>query len=62
MVTPALFKRYPDAQALASGDARGARAADPVDRLLPQKSKALIGMAQTLVAEHGGEVPADMER
>ena len=27
-----------------------------------QKSKALIGMARTLVAEHGGEVPADMER
>ena len=27
-----------------------------------QKSKALIGMAQALVAEHGGEVPADMEQ
>ena len=26
-----------------------------------QKSKALIGMAQQLVAEHGGEVPADMD-
>src|SRR5919204_2341440 len=26
-----------------------------------QKSKALIGMAQQLVSDHGGEVPADMD-
>ena len=37
MVTPALFKRYPDARALAQRDAGGARAADPLDRLLPRQ-------------------------
>jgi len=61
LVTPALFKRYPNARALAK--------ATP-DRLEPQihstgffraKSKALVGMAQALVERHGGEVPADME-
>jgi endonuclease III len=61
MVTPALFKRYPNARALAR--------ATP-DELEPQihstgffraKSKALIGMAQALVIEHGGEVPARMD-
>jgi endonuclease-3 len=61
MVTPALFTRYPDARALANAT---------TDELEPQihstgffraKSKALVGKAQTLVARHGGEVPADME-
>jgi endonuclease III len=62
MVTPALFKRYPDAQALAK-----AKSAD-LERLIlstgffRQKSKSLIGMAQKLVEEHGGDVPADMEK
>jgi len=62
IVTPALFKRYPDARALAK-----ATSAELEPRILStgffrQKSKALIGMAQRLVAEHGGEVPADMEK
>ena len=61
MVTPALFERYPDAHAMA-------RAAAPdLEKLIlstgffRQKSKALIGMSRSLVADHGGEVPADME-
>ena len=37
LVTPALFKRYPDARALAQGDDRRARAADSVDRVLPRE-------------------------
>ena len=52
LVTPALFARYPDAPRAGRGDARGARAADSRDRLLPRRSrKALIGMARALV-EH----------
>jgi len=61
MVTPALFKRYRDARALAKATS---------DELEPQihstgffraKSKSLIGMAQALVERHGGRVPATME-
>jgi endonuclease-3 len=61
MVTPALFKRYPTARALAKAT---------TDELEPQihstgffraKSKALVGMARALVERHGGQVPADME-
>ena len=36
-VTPALFKRYPDARGARQGDDRRARAADPVHRLLPRQ-------------------------
>src|SRR6266540_1141157 len=53
MVTPALFKRYPNARALA-------QAAPPdLEKLIlstgffRQKSKALIGMSQKLLVEHG---------
>jgi endonuclease-3 len=62
MVTPALFRRFPDARALA-------QAAPPeLEKLIlstgffRQKSKALIGMSQGLVAEHAGDVPADMDK
>lgn len=62
MVTPALFMRYPDARAMAVA------AAPDLEKLIlstgffRQKSKALIGMSQKLVEEHGGDVPADMEK
>jgi endonuclease-3 len=60
-VTPALFKRYPDARALASAS---------TDELEPQiqstgffraKSRSLVGMATAVVEEHGGEIPATMD-
>ena len=60
-VTPALFKRYPDARALAKAS---------TDELEPQiqstgffraKSRSLVGMATAVVDEHGGEVPKTME-
>ena len=61
IVTPALFKKYPDAQALARAR-QGALEKQIVSTgFFRQKSKALLGMSQTLVAEHGGQVPADME-
>jgi len=61
LVTPALFARYPDAFALAR-----ARQGD-VEKLIQStgffrnKAKSIIGMAQALVAEHGGEVPKTMD-
>lgn len=60
-VTPALFRRYPDARALAK--------AGPVD-LEPQiqstgffraKSRSLVGMATEVVQHHDGDVPTTMD-
>src|SRR4029079_13888254 len=62
MVTPALFAKYPNASALASARQASLEKQIKSTGFFRQKSKALIGMAKTLVAEHGGEVPADMER
>jgi endonuclease-3 len=62
MVTPALFKRYPDARALALATTAELEPQILSTGFFRQKSKALIGMAQKLVAEHSGDVPADMEK
>jgi endonuclease-3 len=60
-VTPALFKRYPTASALAKAT---------TDELEPQiqstgffraKSRSLVGMANACVEEHRGEVPQTLD-
>ena len=61
LVTPALFKRYPDAGTLAAASTRELEPQILSTGFFRAKSKALIGMAQTLVARHGGQVPASME-
>jgi endonuclease-3 len=60
MVTPALFRRYPDARALAGAAAPELETLILSTGFFRQKSKALIAASQKLVAEHAGEVPADM--
>jgi endonuclease-3 len=62
MVTPALFKKFPDAKALARADTKELEPIIKSTGFFNQKGKALIGMAQKLVAEHGGQVPADMDK
>jgi endonuclease-3 len=62
LVTPALFKRYPDAHALAKATPAELEPQIVSTGFFRQKSKALIGMAQKLVADHGGNVPADMDK
>ena len=62
MVTPALFARYPDARALAKTTTAELEPQIHSTGFFRAKSKALIGMAQALVAHHGGEVPADMQK
>ena len=62
MVTPALFRRYPDARALARAAPSDLETLILSTGFFRQKSKALIGMSQTLVTEHGGDVPADMDK
>ena len=62
LVTPALFKRYPDARAMALATPPDLERLILSTGFFRQKSKALIGMSQKLVADHGGEVPADMAK
>src|SRR5690242_980209 len=61
MVTPALFKKYPNAKALAKASTADLERQIVSTGFFRQKSKALIGMATALVADHGGDVPADMD-
>ena len=60
-VTPALFKKYPDAKALAKAPPAKLEPLIHATGFFRQKSKSLIGMAKKLVTDHGGEVPADMD-
>ena len=62
MVTPALFTRYPDARALARATTEELEPQILSTGFFRQKSKSLVAMATQLVEEHGGEVPADMEK
>jgi endonuclease-3 len=61
MVTPALFKRYPTAAALARATAEELEPQIHSTGFFRAKSRSLLGMAQALVERHGGEVPADMD-
>ncbi|HJZ75445.1 MAG TPA: endonuclease III [Vicinamibacterales bacterium] len=60
-VTPALFKRYKDARALARATSAELEPQIHSTGFFRAKAKSLIGMAQALVASHGGDVPASME-
>ena len=61
LVTPALFERYPDVRALAAATTAELELLILSTGFFRQKSKALIGMAQQLVANHREQVPADMD-
>ena len=61
MVTPALFKRYPDARALAKATPAELEPQIHSTGFFRAKAKSLLGMAQALVANHRGEVPAEMD-
>jgi endonuclease-3 len=61
MVTPKLFKRYPNARTLAKATARTLEPQIHSTGFFRAKAKSLIGMARALVENHAGEVPADMD-
>jgi endonuclease-3 len=61
MVTPALFRAYPNAHALAAAKQEDVEALVQSTGFFRSKAKNLIGMASALVDAHGGEVPADMD-
>jgi endonuclease-3 len=60
-VTPALFKRYPDARALARATTLELEPQIQSTGFFRAKSKSLAGMATAVVADHGGEIPKTME-
>ena len=60
LVTPALFKRYPTAHKLARATPSTLEPQIHSTGFFRAKSRSLIGMAQALVQQHQGEVPADM--
>ncbi|HVN76687.1 MAG TPA: endonuclease III [Thermoanaerobaculaceae bacterium] len=62
MVTPALFRRFPDARALAAADQAELEELIRTTGFFRNKAKSLLGMARAVVERHGGEVPAAMER
>ncbi len=60
-VTPALFARYPNARALARATTEELEPQIQSTGFFRMKSRALTGMSQALVNEHGGDVPASMD-
>jgi endonuclease-3 len=62
LVTPALFARYPTAFDLAKAEPSEVQEIIKSTGFFRNKTKSLIGMAQALVADHGGEVPRTMEQ
>ncbi len=58
--TPALFERYPDAQALADASPDDIEALIGAIGLFRTKTKNLLGMARRLVDHYDGEVPGAM--
>jgi endonuclease-3 len=61
-VTPALFKRAPTPAAMAELPVEEIQAFIREVGLAPQKAKALKGLAQKIVTEHGGQVPYGYEK
>ena len=61
VVTPALFEKYPDADALAAADVE--EVSEYIKRIGMYKTKAknIVGMAQKLVSDYGGQVPEDYD-
>lgn len=61
MVTPALFRRYPDAAALASAGPAELEEMVRSTGFFRSKARAIREMCQDLLRNHGGEVPPRME-
>ena len=61
LTTPELFRRWPDAEALAGADPEELEQVIHSTGFYRQKAKSLLGMAQRLVEHHGGQVPHPIE-
>lgn len=60
-VTPALFRRYPDARKMARAKQEDLEAIIRPTGFFRSKSKSLLGCATALAERHGGEVPRTMD-
>jgi endonuclease III len=61
MVTPSLFARYPSPSELARAEPSEVEEIIKSTGFFRNKTRSLIGMAQALVADYGGEVPWTMD-
>lgn len=61
MVTPALFERYPDVASLAQAKTSDVEAIIRSTGFFRAKANSLIGMAQTVVNDFGGELPQTID-
>jgi endonuclease-3 len=61
MVTPELFRTYPTPAALAAADPADVEGIIKSTGFFRAKTKSLIGMANAVDDQHGGEIPADMD-
>lgn len=61
MVTPELFRRYPDTARLADADPGELEALIRSTGFFRAKARNLLAMASQVVARHGGRIPEDLE-
>src|SRR5262249_36293046 len=61
MVTPALFARYPDAEAFANANLRQLEKMIQSTGFFRNKAKNIKECCKTIVREHGGQVPGTLE-
>jgi endonuclease-3 len=61
LVTPVLFKRYPDAESLADARQEDVEEIIRTTGFFRNKAKSLLGMANAVVDRHGGVVPKSMD-
>ena len=62
MVTPALFARYPDPQAMSRAKPEELEEMIKSTGFFRNKTKSLLGMSTAVTEQHGGTVPAMMEQ
>jgi len=60
-VTPALFRRYPDAASLSRAQPATLEGEIRTTGFFRMKTRSLLGMAHALLKDHGGRVPAEMD-
>lgn len=60
-ITPALFRKYPNAEAFARADRAGLEQEIRPTGFFRNKAKHIIGASQRIIGEYGGVVPDSME-